>query len=83
MSKSVTIGARISEELDTDLERLAVLTGRSRSWLLAQALRVYITSEQQFMDAVQEGLAALRAGELVEHRAVVRQLQRRIQRSRR
>jgi predicted transcriptional regulator len=31
--KTITISARISEQLDRDLRTLAVATGRSKSWL--------------------------------------------------
>jgi predicted transcriptional regulator len=36
--KTVTIGTRISEELDRDLAKLSIATGRSKSWLVADAL---------------------------------------------
>lgn len=69
--KSVTIGARISPELDATLERLALLTGRPKSWHLCEALEAYAANEQQFISAVKEGLADARAGRVVDHEAVV------------
>ena len=78
MSRSVTIGARIPENLDAGLGRLAAFTGRSKSWLVAEALRAYVASEQQFIEAVEEGLRATRAGEVVDHSSVVARINRRI-----
>ena len=55
MAKSVPIAARIDADLDGELERLAEATGRSKSWLVNEALRSYVASEQQFLAAVEEG----------------------------
>ena len=80
MPRSVAIGARIPEELNAGLGRLAAVTGRSKSWLVAEALRSYVASEQQFIEAVEEGLHAMRAGELVDHKSVVTSINRRVRR---
>ena len=42
MSKSVTIPARVDADLDSELERLASATGRSKSWLINEALQSYV-----------------------------------------
>ena len=76
MAKSVTIAARIEAELDGELERLASATGRSKSWLISEALRSYIANEQQFLAAVEEGKQALRDGKTVDHRMVVAAFER-------
>lgn len=55
MPKSVTIAARIDADLDRGLERLASATGRSKSWLINEALRSYVANEQQFLAAVEAG----------------------------
>jgi predicted transcriptional regulator len=75
--RTVTIGARISEELDRDLARLAVATGRSKSWLVADALKSYVESEKAFIEAVEEGIKAYEEGRVVDHEAVVAELERR------
>jgi predicted transcriptional regulator len=49
MTKSVTIAARVDADLDGQLDRLAAATGRSKSWLISEALRSYIANEQQFL----------------------------------
>jgi RHH-type transcriptional regulator, rel operon repressor / antitoxin RelB len=75
--KTVTIGARISAELDRDLAKLSTATGRSKSWLVADALRSYVESEKAFVEAVEEGIKAYEEGKVVDHEAVVAELERR------
>jgi RHH-type transcriptional regulator, rel operon repressor / antitoxin RelB len=76
MAKTITIAARIDADLDGELERLAAATGRSKSWLINDALRSYVANEQQFLAAVQEGKQALRDGKTLDHRTVVAAFER-------
>ncbi len=80
MTKSVNIGARITGDLDDSLARLALATGRSKSWLISEAVRSYVETEAQFIAAVEQGLAESAAGALVEHDDVVGDFERRKQR---
>ncbi len=80
MPKSVTIAARVDAELDADLDRLATATGRSKSWLISEALRSYVGGEQQFLAAVEEGKQALRDGRVVDHATVVEAFERLVSR---
>ena len=75
--KTISIGARISEQLDRDLRTLDSATGRSRSWLVAEALRSYVAAEKQFIEAVEEGIKAADEGRLVDHDTVVAEFERR------
>jgi predicted transcriptional regulator len=76
MPKSVTIAARVDARLDADLERLANAAGRTKSWLITEALASYVANEQQFLAAVEEGKKALRAGKVVDHATVVAAFER-------
>ena len=76
MAKSTTIAARIDADLDGELERLALAMGRSKSWLVNEALRSYVANEQQFLAAVEEGKQALREGRTVDHQMVVAAFER-------
>ena len=76
MTKSVTIAARVDADLDGQLDRLAAATGRSKSWLITEALRSYVANEQQFLAAVEEGKQALRDGETLDHATVVAAFER-------
>ena len=75
--KTITIGVRISEQLNRDLRMLAVATGRSKSWLVAEALKSYVESEKEFIEAVQEGIKAADEGRLVDHDVVIAEFERR------
>jgi RHH-type transcriptional regulator, rel operon repressor / antitoxin RelB len=76
MAKSVPIAARVDADLDSQLERLAEATGRSKSWLVNEALRSYVANEQKFLAAVEEGKQALRDGQTVDHATVVAAFER-------
>lgn len=76
MAKSVTIAARVDADLDDGLERLAAATGRSKSWLISEALRSYVANEQQFLAAVEEGKQALQDGTTLDHQTVVAAFER-------
>ena len=76
MTKSITIAARVDADLDSELERLAAATGRSKSHLINEALRSYVATEQQFLAAVEEGKQALRDGRTIDHSTVVAAFER-------
>jgi len=76
MTKSVTIAARVDADLDGQLDRLAAATGRSKSWLISEALRSYVANEQQFLAAVEEGKQALRDGKTLDHATAVAAFER-------
>ncbi len=76
MSKSVTIAARVDADLDDELERLAEAAGRNKSWLINEALRSYVATEQQFLAAVEEGKEALQSGRVLDHATVVAAFER-------
>lgn len=76
MSKSVTIAARVDAALDGELERLAEAAGRSKSWLINEALRSYVATEQQFLAAVEKGKEALQSGRTLDHVTVVAAFER-------
>jgi predicted transcriptional regulator len=71
MSKSITLAARVDADLDAELSRLAAKTGRTKSWLITEALRSFVANEQQFLAAVEEGKRAVREGRVVDHQTVV------------
>ena len=76
MPKSVTIAARVEADLDSALERRASATGRSKPWLINEALQSYIANEQQLLAAVDEGKQASRDGKILDHAAVVEAFER-------
>jgi predicted transcriptional regulator len=72
--KRVTISASIPEELSQQLSVLARALRRNRSGVIAEAIRAYVASEKQFVEAVEEGIRADDAGDVVPHEEVMRQI---------
>ncbi len=61
MSSVLTI--RVPEEVQHDLETLAEMTGRSRSWLAMQAINEYLERERWQVSQIHEGIAEADAGD--------------------
>ncbi|HLH51380.1 MAG TPA: ribbon-helix-helix protein, CopG family [Roseiarcus sp.] len=78
MSKNVMITARVEDDLARRLKRLAIVQGRSKSWLVGRALESYIDSELAFVEAVEEGRREMRAGRTIPHAKVFADLKRRL-----
>jgi predicted transcriptional regulator len=57
-----TVTARIDEETHGRLEHLAKATDRSRSWLVADAVRRYVEEESWQVAAIEEGVRQADAG---------------------
>lgn len=75
MPNDVAVEARIPFELDEALARLASATGKSKSSLVCEALTTFISNEEQFIAAVEEGRAAARSGRLMDHDDVIRDIE--------
>jgi predicted transcriptional regulator len=69
MTKVTSI--RLDDDLASRLDTLAASLDRPRTWLIEQALTRYIDAETQFLEAVEEGIRAAEAGDLVDHATVV------------
>lgn len=78
MTKSVTIAARVDEGLDAELDWLAQTTGRTKSALINTAIRSYVTSERDFIEKVEAGIADFEAGRTADFQTVVAAVRRSI-----
>ena len=67
MPDRATVTFHTSPEIKARLERLAVHTRRSRSFLANEAVERYLSDEEDFVRAVELGLAEADAGELIVH----------------
>jgi predicted transcriptional regulator len=74
MPDDVAIEARIPAELDDALAQLASARGKRKSTLVREALTEYVLSEAAFAAAVEEGRADIRAGRVVEHAEITREI---------
>ena len=73
-----TTSFRLENELETKLDGIAQALGRSKSWIINDALRLYIAREekrQQMLRETEEALADLEAGRIVSGEEVMKWLE--------
>lgn len=58
-----TVTTRIDDETQSRLDQLAKATDRSRSWLVADAIRRYVEEEGWQVAAIEEGVRQADAGD--------------------
>ncbi len=76
MSSNALISVRVENDLAKRLERLAKATDRSKSYLAAQAIEEYVALQEWQVQAIQEGIAAAKRGEVVNHDKASAELKR-------
>lgn len=74
MSGTTTVTVRIPAALKNRLNKLAGATARSRSWLAAHALQVYVEDQEWQIAAIRSGSKDIRAGRSASHEKVSRWL---------
>lgn len=74
MTDTTTMTLRVPRALKARLERLSQATERSRSWLAAHALEVYVESQEWQLAEIRKGKKDARAGRTVSHEKVARWL---------
>jgi predicted transcriptional regulator len=62
---------RVPTAVRDKLDRIAVGTRRSRSWLAAEAVAAYVERELSIIEGIQQGLADVAAGRVVPHDVVM------------
>jgi|JI9StandDraft_2_1071091.scaffolds.fasta_scaffold557830_2 predicted transcriptional regulator len=72
--RQAVLTARVDAETSEKLDEIAALTGRSRSWVAAAAVKAYVDSEAALLRDVQEALAAVGRGETVDAAEADRQI---------
>ena len=65
MATTATMTIRLSSETKRKLERLAVDTRRSKSFLAAEAVSTYVERELEIIDGIRQGMADAEAGRVV------------------
>jgi predicted transcriptional regulator len=75
----VVLTTRVNQETAALLDKIAEVSERSRSWLIAKAIAEYAERESAFVDFVQVGVDAADAGNLVTHDKVLSQARTRVQ----
>jgi predicted transcriptional regulator len=82
MSKSAVITARVDEETLALVDKVAQVTGRSRAWIAARAIREVAERELAFHEAVQRGIDDADAGLVIPHEQVMAEIGTMIERHR-
>jgi RHH-type rel operon transcriptional repressor/antitoxin RelB len=67
---STTLSVRIDSRVNKRLEKLAKSTGRSRSFLAAEAINEYLDLNEWQVAGIQKAVASLDRGEGVPHERV-------------
>ena len=75
MATSATMTIRLSSETKRKLERLAVDTRRSKSFLAAEAVSAYVERELEIIDGIRKGMADVEAGRVVPHDEAMAEVQ--------
>lgn len=68
--RSTTFTVRIDTSVKRRLEKLAESTGRSRSFLAAEAISVYLAVNEWQVAGIKQAMASLDCGEGVPHEEV-------------
>jgi predicted transcriptional regulator len=66
---------RLAEDQEAQLIELALKTGRGTEELVQKAVARMLEYDARFIEAVEEGRAAARRGELLEHDEVVERIE--------
>ena len=74
MAETTTITVRVPVELRDRLDRLAVATRRSRSFLTAEAVDIYVRHELDIVEGILRGMEDAAAGRTVPHEQVAAEL---------
>ncbi len=73
-----TTSFRLDEELNPKLEEIAKSLNRSKSWIINDALRLYLAREetkQRMLEETEEAIADIEAGRLVSGEEVMQWLE--------
>lgn len=70
MSSPRTISFRIAPEKVAELDRIAKALDRDRSYLLNEAVEVYLSEQKRFRAMVDEGRENIRDGKFLTHEEV-------------
>ena len=67
MIDSTTLTLRLSGDLKARLDRVAVSTKRSKSWLAGEAIEAYVARELAIIEGIERGIEDMKAGRGVPH----------------
>jgi predicted transcriptional regulator len=65
-----TISFRLESEKVLALDSLAAAMDRDRTYLLGEAIKAYLETQQWHLDEIEAGIAEADAGHVIDHRTV-------------
>jgi predicted transcriptional regulator len=71
MHKTAPVSVRLPESLNGQVTEVAAALDRPKSWVIEQAVRDYVATQQWQLAAIDEGIRAADAGEVAVHEDVV------------
>jgi predicted transcriptional regulator len=71
MSDSTTLTVRLPSRVKKRLNRLAVHTKRTRSYLAGEAIADFVEREMAIVESIQEGLDDVKADRVIAHEQVM------------
>jgi RHH-type rel operon transcriptional repressor/antitoxin RelB len=74
MGNTTTVTVRVPAALKNRLDKLADATARSRSWLAAHALEVYVEDQEWQLATIRKGKKDVQADRVVSHEDAARWL---------
>lgn len=74
MTKSESMTIRVTAEVRSQLEKIATSSQRSKSFLAAEAISRYVATEAEIIDGITEGLADVKAGNVVPHEIAMKRI---------
>lgn len=74
MSASTTMTIRVSPEVKEKLDRIAIDTRRSKSFLAGEAVSAYVDRELEIIDGIKLGMADAAAGRVIPHEQAVAEM---------
>jgi len=69
------VTAQLPDQLAEGLDALAAAEGRSKAWLIRQAVVDFLAKQEDLERLTLEGMEAARAGDLVEHAEIAAELE--------
>lgn len=70
------VTTQLPDDMIQTLDHLAEREGRSKSWLIREALEDYLAKQKELETLTMEGLEAIRSDDLVAHSEVMEELDR-------
>jgi predicted transcriptional regulator len=67
MSKTETMTIRVTPEVRQQLEKMALSSRRTKSFLAGEAISRYVASEAKIIEGIMDGMADVAAGQVIPH----------------